>query len=355
MKNIFHTQKRNLTRLLAFFLVVIQLFSLTVPAAADDVLLEQRFNLDYIGSRGYQILELYYENVAVRSMFSDLADRSIALKTTYSTSEAIAILTETKSVVKKITKDDYKRYGDAFEADVDSGSAMMSARFTFDSFIMRNVLYAMLKSKASYNELMKAIQLIYDTGVIQTEKEAFRSDALDVLIDAKILASYTTENNIADMLYYVSKFSSGVHGNYTGDAPIKSVNVSNKYDEYLQDEYDKSHGGGDIEHNQNTEDSEYSPGGYVDGEEMVTPPTTIPGVDSDNQNGNGTILDEDNFSSDIDGILDGSGVGKYTLCYTTTKSSEKPSYQKTKITTKQYVTYDNIISVLTTADRKSVV
>jgi hypothetical protein len=217
----------------------------------------------------------------------------------------------------------------------------------------------MIKSKASYNDIMKAIQLIYDTAVIQTEKEAFRSDALDVLSDLKILASYTGDKNISDMLYYVSNFATGTHSNYSGNDPIKSVNVSNKYDEYLKEEYDRLHGGDKIEDGTESDKPEYDSGGNTPTDELKPPTETIPGDNTNNGNGNGSggntggFMDNDNFMEDIGGMLDGSGAGKYVLCYTTDKTANNVEYHKTKITTKQYVTYENIISVLTSASRNS--
>ena len=344
--------KTKYTRILAIFLIIIELFLIVTPIPAN-ALLNGHFNLDYTSSMGYTIMRLNYSNPSVKTSFEKLAERSVKLKNsgTYSYSSAIQILTETKSVVNKITESDYEIYEDTYKTNL-ANNGMMVYQYTYESFIARNVLYAMMKEKASYSEFLKAIQLIYDMAVIQSQKGAFRSDALNALADLNILASYSTNENVKDMLFYVSKFASGISGSYNGSSTISSVNIATKYQNYLDDQYDKSHDSGKVEHNTNQHESEYAPGGYGDYETIVLP--------SDNQNllpdnwsPNEDVFEKDTFSSDLKDIYGGNSVGKLTLYYTLNKSDANPKYQKTKITTKQFITYEDIIEVLKTISRNS--
>lgn len=339
---------RKSIKIFALFLTAILLFSQITLIFASDTLLNSRFNLDYMGDRGYQIIPLSYENPAVESSFEGLADRAIELKiaNNYSTSKALKVLSETKSIVNKITVKDYLKYEDIFLSDCDRGGNY-SVMFTYDSFIMRNALYAMIKGGASYTDLLKAIQTVYDTAVIQTKKDAFRSDALEVLKDLNILASYTSDSNIADMLYYVSKKASGVHGNYDGSTTIPSMNIASSYNEYLKEQSEKGTVDGTIEHNENRHESEWTPGGSSGVDEIMRPPSQQHPSDGNFiTNPNNDKFLNDSFMDDIDGIYDGTGNYKYVLYYTLDKSAQAPTYEKTKVSVKEYATYQDLLNVL---------
>ena len=341
-------------RCLALILIIIYLCSFIQPVNSYS-LLDSRFNLDYNNSKGKTIMGSFYSNDSIPKSFSKLADRALALKKSYSYSEAIQILTETKTILNKTTVSDYDLYEERFEKSIElSGS--MAYQFTYDSFIMRNVLYSMYRNKASYTQMLNALQIVYDCAVIQTKKDAFRSDALDVLRDLNILASLESDKDRSDMLFYISNIASGTHGSYDGKTTIPSINLSKNYDAYLKEKYDESHTDTPVQDNTNRDESDYFPDGYtpdMNPDRPSNPGTSIPPLINDDDFTSSGPIRDDSFSSDIDGIAGDTTAGKLILCYTTNKNETSPTYTKSKITTKQFVTYANIVSVLTTAARNT--
>lgn len=337
-------------RLITFFLIITLLFSQFTPIFAVDTLLNSRFNLNYKGERGYQIMPLSYENASIETSFKGLADRAIALKTAsnYSSSKALQVLSETKSVVNKITVRDYLKYEDMFLNNVNNGGNY-SIMFTYDSFIMRNVLYAMIKNNASYTDLLKAIQIIYDTAISQTKKDAFRSDALEVLKDLNILADYTSNSDISNMLFYVSRTASGVHGSYNGSKTIPSMNIASSYNQYLKEQKDKGTYNGEVEHNENRHESEFTPGGSSGIDEIMPTPEQKNPITSDENfpsDSNNDKFISDSFMEDLDSVYEGTINYKYTLYYTLDKSNPNATYNKTRVTIKSFATYQDILDAL---------
>ena len=307
---------KRYTRPLAVVLIIIQLFLIISPIKTN-ALINSLFNLEKTCSVGYTVMSLSYENPSVTTSFEGLADRALALKNGgYSYSKAIQILTETKSVVNKISKADYKTYQERYLRNIEA-NGVMAYQYTYDSFIMRNVLYAMFLNNASYTELLNAMQVIYDTAVIQTQKSAFRSDALRVLVDASAIATLTTNEKTSDMIHYVSQYASGLCSTYTGSKPISSVLLSTKYQNHLQDEYDKLHPDFEVD-DEDDDNSGYAPDGF--GNQNIALPPISDGYKPDTNTGapnrNEDVFMSDSFSSDLSDIYNGTITHKYTLCYT---------------------------------------
>lgn len=339
-------------RLVAIILIVSALASFMLPINALSML-DERFNLGYSNSLGRTIIGDFYENASVAASYSKLADRALALKNGgYSYTAAIQILNETRAVLKKTTTADYDRYEEMFENGVQTSSSI-TYRFTYDSFIMRNVLYAMFVNDASYSQMLNAIQIIYDCAIIQSQKDAFRSDALDVLSDLKIIASYEGNKDKADMLFYVSNISSGAHSGYSEGSKLPSKDIADSYQDYLDELYDNSHYEGPVIDNTsgNNPDSNLSGGTG----EVVNP--YIPIQPGGTINPDITLDDDytitDSFMNDLSNLHAGKGLDNLVLFYTVEKTNEDPTYFKTKIKTSKTVSYENIVTALLTASRNT--
>ena len=340
-------------RCFAVILIIAIFCSFIQPVFAVSML-DQRFNLGYGSSLGKTIFSGFYENPSIPTSYSKLADRAIAIKNTkYSYSSAIQILNETKAVLNKTTQNDYNEYEDMFQRGVQSSSSVAN-RFTYDSFIMRNVLYAMYMHGASYTQMLNAIQIIYDCAIVQSQKDAFRCDALDVLADLKIMAGYEGEGDRADMLYFVSSFASGMQGKYDGKTTLSSVDVAAKYQKYLEEQANKDKGDDEIKDNTEQDNAGNVSGGV--GDVNVISPGFKPGGSWDSNHdstGNDSYFSDRDFGDTLNNLQSGQGLGTYVLFYTTEKNNKDPLYYRTKITTRESVSYENIVSALLTASRNT--
>lgn len=340
-------------RCLAIILIIAALFTIIQPISAYSMLDEQ-FNLGYNNSAGKTIFEGFYSDPSIPISFSKLAERALNLKVSgkYSYTSAIQILNETKAILKKTTTADYDQYEKIFNNGVAANNSL-AGRFTYDSFIMRNVLYTMHVNNASYTQMLNAIQIVYDCAIIQSQKDAFRCDALDVLRDLNIIASYESDKSTAEMLFYVSKIASGAHGTYNGKTNLPDKNIANNYQKYLDEQADKSHSSGGVIDNTGSDNDNKVSAGVNNGMDYI--PDDKPYQDEGywEQYKDSGIYLEDSFHENLEKLHGGKDLSSLILFYTLDKSNEVPAYYKTRITTRQFVSYENIVTALLTAARNS--
>lgn len=180
------------------------------------------------------IIPYTYSSSYVTSTLESLVDRTEALKTSYSASEALSILRGLEDAIEDITAFDYSRnYDIKHDPENYEARKFYKYKYSHTEWIIKNVTYCMLANSASDSDFMEFIEIIYRIAILEMKNSAPVCDAMNLLA----IMMYQDDDFPASVRDFVSfaALQAGFDAmNYEeGTIPVDKT-MYEKYQDYLE-------------------------------------------------------------------------------------------------------------------------